>query len=100
MKGLSGAFLRYRILAWVTGVVLMLMTGLVILGGIRSIGRFTSFLVPFMIIGYVSTALVVLAVNASEIPQALSLIFYHAFNPIAAGGGFAALDRRQHVGGA
>jgi AGCS family alanine or glycine:cation symporter len=79
----------FHIEPWVTGVVLMLMTGLVILGGIRSIGRFTSFLVPFMIIGYVSTALVVLAVNASEIPQALSLIFYHAFNPIAAGGGFA-----------
>ncbi|MDH4039022.1 MAG: sodium:alanine symporter family protein [Gammaproteobacteria bacterium] len=79
----------FSIEPWITGVVLMLLTGLVILGGIRSIGRFTSYLVPFMIIGYVSTALVVLAVNASEIPHALSLIFYHAFNPIAASGGFA-----------
>ena len=79
----------FNIEPWVTGVVLMLLTGLVILGGIRSIGRFTSFLVPFMIIGYVATALVVLAVNAREIPHALWLIFYHAFNPIAAGGGFA-----------
>jgi AGCS family alanine or glycine:cation symporter len=67
----------------------MLLTGLVILGGIKSIGRFTSFLVPFMIVGYVVAALIVLAFNASEIPHALSLIFYHAFNPIAAGGGFA-----------
>jgi len=79
----------FNIDPWVTGVVLMLLTGLVILGGIRSIGRFTSFLVPFMIIGYVATALVVLAVNAREIPHALYLIFHHAFNPIAAGGGFA-----------
>ena len=79
----------FNIEPWVTGVVLMLLTGLVILGGIRSIGRFTSFLVPFMIIGYVATALVVLAVNAREIPHALWLIFHHAFNPIAAGGGFA-----------
>ena len=63
--------------------------GLVILGGIRSIGRFTSFLVPFMIVGYIAASLVVLALNANEIPHALSLIFYHAFNPIAAGGGFA-----------
>ena len=69
--------------------ILMLLTGLVILGGIHSIARFTSFLVPFMILGYVVAALVVLALNAREIPAALSLIFYHAFNPIAAGGGFA-----------
>lgn len=79
----------FNIEPWVTGVTLMFLTGLVILGGIRSIGRFSSFLVPFMIVGYVVAALIVLAFNASEIPHALSLIFYHAFNPIAAGGGFA-----------
>jgi AGCS family alanine or glycine:cation symporter len=79
----------FHIEPWVTGVTLMLLTGLVILGGIRSIGRFSSVLVPFMILGYVVSALVVLAMNASEIPQALSLIFYHAFNPAAASGGFA-----------
>jgi AGCS family alanine or glycine:cation symporter len=72
----------------VTGLVLMVLTALVILGGIRSIGRFTSFLVPFMIIGYIGASLLVLAMNASEIPQAFSLIFYHAFNPAAASGGF------------
>jgi AGCS family alanine or glycine:cation symporter len=72
-----------------TGLVLMVLTALVILGGIRSIGRFTSLLVPFMIVGYMSTALVVLALNVTEIPHALGLIFYHAFNPAAAGGGFA-----------
>jgi AGCS family alanine or glycine:cation symporter len=72
-----------------TGLVLMVLTALVILGGIRSIGRFTSLLVPFMIVGYMSTALVVLALNVTEIPHALGLIFHHAFNPAAAGGGFA-----------
>lgn len=72
-----------------TGLVLMVLTALVILGGIRSIGRFTSFLVPFMIVGYVAASLLVLALNAGEIPHALGLIFYHAFNPAAAGGGFA-----------
>jgi AGCS family alanine or glycine:cation symporter len=72
-----------------TGLVLMVLTALVILGGIRSISRFTSFLVPFMIVGYVSASLVVLALNVSEIPHAFGLIFYHAFNPAAAGGGFA-----------
>lgn len=71
-----------------TGIVLTLLTGLVILGGIRSIGRFTSLLVPIMIVVYVSASLYVLALNADKIPHALSLIFYHAFNPSAASGGF------------
>ena len=79
----------FHIEPWVTGVVLMVLTALVILGGIRSIGRFTSFLVPFMIVGYVGSALVVLALNVTEIPHAFGLIFYHAFNPAAATGGFA-----------
>ncbi len=74
---------------WATGVVLMVLTALVILGGIKSIGRFTSYLVPFMILGYAGASLLVLALNAAEIPAALSLIFSHAFTPIAAGGGFA-----------
>ncbi len=72
----------------VTGIVLMLLTGLVILGGIRTIGKFTSFLVPFMIVIYVGCSLWVLMLNAGQIPHAFQLIFYHAFNPAAASGGF------------
>ncbi|MGZ8095178.1 MAG: alanine/glycine:cation symporter family protein [Methylosarcina sp.] len=79
----------FHIEPWVTGVILMLLTALVILGGIRSIGKFTSFLVPFMIIVYVGSSLMVLALNAAEIPQALALIFQHAFAPAATTGGFA-----------
>jgi AGCS family alanine or glycine:cation symporter len=60
----------------------------VILGGIRTIGKFTSYLVPFMIVLYVGSCLIVLAINVNEIPHALGLIFYHAFNPNAASGGF------------
>ena len=74
---------------WVTGLVLMTLTALVILGGIRSIGKFTSVLVPFMILGYVGTGLTVLAMNAAEIPNAFGLIFGHAFSPASASGGFA-----------
>lgn len=71
-----------------TGIALTLMTGLVILGGIKTIAKFTSWLVPLMILTYVGCSLYVLAMNASEIPQAFRLIFYHAFNPSAATGGF------------
>lgn len=74
---------------WITGVVLMLLTALVILGGIRSIGKFTSFLVPFMIVGYIATTMTALLMNAPEIPHAFGLIFGHAFSPAAATGGFA-----------
>jgi AGCS family alanine or glycine:cation symporter len=73
----------------ITGLVLMVLTGLVILGGIKSIGRFSSLLVPFMILGYVGGGLWVLALNASEIPHAFALIFGHAFSGSAATGGFA-----------
>ncbi|MCD8478714.1 MAG: sodium:alanine symporter family protein [Sulfurospirillum sp.] len=73
---------------WVSGIVLLTLTAIVILGGIKSIGRFTSFLVPFMILVYVAVALVILLMNVDKIGGAFGLIFYHAFNPIAAGGGF------------
>ena len=74
---------------WMTGLALMLLTALVILGGIKSIGRFTSFLVPFMIIAYVGAALLVIGIHIDRVPTAFGLIFNHAFAPIAATGGFA-----------
>lgn len=86
----SGIFAAvFHIEPWVTGLVLMVLTALVIIGGIKSIGKFTSFLVPLMILGYVAAALAVLVLNAAEIPHALALIFRHAFSPSAATGGFA-----------
>lgn len=72
----------------VSGIVMMTMTALVILGGIKSIGRFTSFLVPFMIVVYVGASLVVLAINVDKLPHALWLIIDGAFNGTAATGGF------------
>ncbi|MCE1225507.1 MAG: sodium:alanine symporter family protein [Geobacteraceae bacterium] len=79
----------FNVDTWITGLVLMLMTGLVILGGIKSIGKATSILVPFMIVGYVVGGLVVLALSLDKIPHALGLIFQGAFSPAAAGGGLA-----------
>ena len=78
----------FQISTVTTGIVLTLMTGLVILGGIRTIGKFTSYLVPLMIALYVGCSLWVLALNASEIPHAFGLIFGSAFSPSAASGGF------------
>ena len=74
---------------WVTGVVTMVLIGLVILGGIKRIGAAAASLVPFMCVAYVLAGLAVLAINAERIPEALDLVFTHAFSPIAATGGFA-----------
>ena len=73
----------------VTGIILFVLTGAVILGGIRRIGAVAGKLVPFMAISYILCGLVVLAMNASEIPAAFGLIFKYAFTPAAEAGGFA-----------
>ena len=72
-----------------TGLVMAVFVGLVLIGGIKRIANVASKLVPFMAIAYIVASLVVLFANASEIPDALSLIFTHAFTPVAATGGFA-----------
>ena len=79
----------FNIPLWVTGVVTMVVVGLVILGGIKRIGKVAATLVPFMCVAYIIAALVVLVVNAAEIPKAFEMIFTYAFTPIAATGGFA-----------
>jgi AGCS family alanine or glycine:cation symporter len=74
---------------WLTGLVTMLFVGLVILGGIKRIGKVAASLVPAMCVAYIVAAMVVLIVNASQIPAAFEMIFTYAFTPIAATGGFA-----------
>lgn len=74
---------------WVSGGVMLFLTALVILGGVKSIGRFTAWLVPFMIFFYCLAAIVVLVLQWDQLLPALGLIFYHAFNPYSAAGGFA-----------
>jgi len=73
----------------VTGVLLMVLVGMVLIGGIEWISAVARRLVPSMAIFYVLSGVAVLVINASEIPAALSLVFKHAFTPSAAEGGFA-----------
>ncbi|MCZ6763303.1 MAG: sodium:alanine symporter family protein [Alphaproteobacteria bacterium] len=80
---------RFGVPEWVTGIVLMILVGLVLIGGIKWIARVAGLLVPFMAIAYILAGLVVLAINVQEIPAAIALIFTQAFSPTAATGGFA-----------
>ena len=77
----------------INGIVISTIVGLVILGGIRRIGRVTGFLSPFMAVFYVIAALLILIANFSDLSESFGLIFKMAFNPPAqiagaAGGGF------------
>ena len=73
----------------VTGVVVVVLAAAVIVGGIRSIGRVASLLVPAMIVVYIIGAAAVLARNISEVPGAFGVIVTDAFTGTAATGGFA-----------
>lgn len=66
---------------WLFGLIMAVITGIVIIGGIRTIAKVTSKLVPAMCLVYIVSALIVLAVNFTAIPQAIGLIVSEAFNP-------------------
>ena len=72
----------------VTGAMAVL-TALVVLGGLRRIGRFSERLVPLMTVAYIIGALVVVIVNAGALPDVFGSIFSHAFSPVAGVGGVA-----------
>ncbi|MGA9467546.1 MAG: sodium:alanine symporter family protein [Exiguobacterium marinum] len=71
----------------VTGIVMMAVTAFVILGGVKSIGKVVGIFVPFMILAYVGSGLVILIMNLELVPGALSTMFSSTFSAEAIGGG-------------
>ncbi|WP_149359187.1 alanine/glycine:cation symporter family protein [Lolliginicoccus suaedae] len=71
----------------VTGLVLFVLTGLVLIGGIKAIGRVTAAFVPMMIVLYLACGTLILVLNASAIPGAFGMIFSEAFTGQSAMGG-------------
>jgi len=80
---------------WVSGGIMTALTALVILGGIHSIAAVCEKLVPFMAIFYVGGCLIILALNAAEIPATIGLIVSTAFTGQAAVGGFLGAGVRE-----
>lgn len=81
-----------------TGLILAVFTALVILGGIKSIGRVTATLVPIMAVFYIIGGLVIILMYISNLPAAISYILQAAFSghqPIA--GGFAGATVAQAI---
>jgi AGCS family alanine or glycine:cation symporter len=78
-----------------SALVVAFIAWIVIIGGIKSIGRFAEKMVPFMVVVYVLGSLGVILSHVSMIPDALRLIFVSAFTPVAATGGFLGSVVRQ-----
>jgi AGCS family alanine or glycine:cation symporter len=80
-----------------SGAVIALATALVVLGGIQSIARVASLIVPLMIGFYLVGGLVVLAINWRGLPDIVRFVFADAFSPAAAVGGFAGATVMQGI---
>lgn len=87
-QAVAGVVLQtWNIPTWITGVILMIVAALVILGGIKSIGNVTAFFVPIMAAFYLIAGLIIILTNLPAIPAALGLIFSDAFTGSAVAGG-------------
>lgn len=73
----------------ITGVIFAILTGIVILGGIKRIGEVCEFLTPIMGGIYMVAGIAIILFNIDKVPGALALIFKTAFHPVSATGGFA-----------
>lgn len=82
---------------YITGIFLATLTGVVIIGGIKSIAKWCEKLVPFMAIFYVLGCFVLLAMNYQEIPHAFSLILEGAFSGTAVTGGFLGATMKEAI---
>lgn len=78
----------FSVPSWITGIVLAVLVGGVIIGGIKRIGRVTATLVPLMVFLYLAAGSYVLAVNIDDIPSMFALIVKSAFLPTEAAGAF------------
>lgn len=87
----------FNVPTWVTGIGAVILVGLVTLGGIRRIAVTAEKIVPTMCLIYVVGALIIIGSNITKVPEVFNLIFYHAFNPTAATGGFVGAAVAQTI---
>ena len=80
---------------YISGIIIAFLTGIVVIGGIKSIGNVTQFLVPFMIVVYMLAGLIAVFMNINLLPTALKAIFIHAFTGKAVFGGVAGAGLKE-----
>lgn len=79
----------FQVDPFITGLILAVLTGLTLVGGIKSIGAIASLLVPMMALLYIGGGIGIIISRYYLIPEALFSILQHAFSPQAAFGAFA-----------
>ena len=77
----------FGIPTWVMGLIVVILAGIVFIGGVSRLAAVTEKIVPIMAVLYVLGSLVILIMNAANIPATFALIFQCAFNPDATVGG-------------
>ena len=87
ITGTSYAPNEFNPVKLVIGIIVAALAAIIIIGGIKRIGKVTSMLVPFMSLLFIILALIAIGKNYQRIPEAFSLIFSKAFNFSAVGGG-------------
>ena len=70
----------------VSGIILAVIVGIVVIGGVKRIGQVTSYLVPFMSVFYILCGIVVIIMSIGKIPAVLGSIFANAFSFKSIGG--------------
>lgn len=93
----SAMYDSFNIPAVVTGIVLAVIAGLVIVGGIKRIGQVTEKIVPFMALAYIIGAVIIVIINIRNVPGVFVSIFKGAFGYKAALGGVAGAAIKQAV---
>ncbi len=86
---------NFNVTPWITGLILSVMTGLVIIGGIKRIGHVTALLVPFMAAIYFIGCLLVIIARIELVPSIFALIIKDAFTGTAAIGAFEGVAVRE-----
>ena len=77
-----------KVIAWIVGITIAVMTALIIIGGIQRIGKVASMVAPFMALLFIVMAVIILCVNITSVPKAFALIFENAFSFRSVEGGF------------
>ncbi|SOC03477.1 AGCS family alanine or glycine:cation symporter [Ureibacillus xyleni] len=64
---------------WITGIIIAILLGIIIIGGVKWIANAAQIIVPFMAIAYILMAILIIVLNISEVPNVIGLIFSSAF---------------------
>lgn len=93
----SVVFATTGVPTWISGIIFCILASLVLIGGIKRIGKVTEKLVPFMVLVYFLGAIGIVLHHYDKIPHAFSLIIDGAFNGTAAFGAFSGVVVKEVI---